>query len=160
MEFKTVALKFPADANIVVGQSHFIKTVEDICEIMVNSVPGVQFGIAFCEASGQCLVRHDGSDVELRKVAIDNATAIGAGHTFVLVMKGAFPVNILDRVKQCWEVCNIFCATANPVEVVIAETAQGRGIMGVVDGSSPKGVEDESGIAWRREFLKKIGYKF
>jgi adenosine/AMP kinase len=160
MELKSVKLEFPGDANIVVGQSHFIKTVEDLCEIMFNSVPGVKFGVAFCEASGPCLIRHDGTDEELRGAAVGNAKNIAAGHSFVLVMRGAFPINVLDRIKSCWEVCNIFCATSNPVEVIVAESEQGRGILGVIDGSSPKGVEDADGTAWRRGFLRKIGYKF
>lgn len=160
MDLSNVRLVFPEDANIIVGQSHFIKTIEDICEIMINSVPGARYGAAFCEASGPCLIRHDGNDDELRKAAVSNAEKIGAGHSFVLIIRGAFPINVLDRLKSCWEVCTIFCATANPVEVIVAETGLGRGILGVIDGSSPKGVEDEAGIAWRKGFLRKIGYKF
>jgi hypothetical protein len=160
MELESVRLQFPQDTNIIVGQSHFIKTVEDICEIIFNAAPGGKFGVAFCEASGDCLVRHFGNDDELRKAAVMNAQNIGAGHSFVLVLRGIYPVNVLDRLKSCLEVCNIFCATANPVEVIVARTVQGRGILGVVDGSSPKGVEDESGEAWRKGFLRKIGYKF
>jgi len=160
VDLSNVRLVFPEDANIIVGQSHFIKTIEDICEIMINSVPGARYGAAFCEASGPCLIRHDGNDDELRKAAVSNAEKIGAGHSFVLIIRGAFPINVLDRLKSCWEVCTIFCATANPVEVIVAETGLGRGILGVIDGSSPKGVEDEAGIAWRKGFLRKIGYKF
>jgi adenosine/AMP kinase len=160
MEIKSVRMEFPSDANIIVGQSHFIKTVEDLCEVMFNSVPGGKFGVAFCEASGPCLIRHDGNDEELRKCATANAGRLAAGHTFVMVIRNAFPVNILDRVKSCPEVCSVFCATANPVEIIVAESEQGRGVLGVIDGSSPKGVEDEAGISWRKGFLRKIGYKF
>jgi len=160
VELSNVSLVFPEETNIIVGQSHFIKTIEDICEIMINSVPGARYGAAFCEASGPCLIRHEGNDDELRKAAVSNAEKIGAGHSFVLIIKGAFPINVLDRLKSCWEVCTIFCATANPVEVIVAETGLGRGILGVIDGSSPKAVEDDAGIAWRKGFLRKIGYKF
>ncbi|MBI5528316.1 MAG: adenosine-specific kinase [Deltaproteobacteria bacterium] len=160
MELTAVKLGFPADANVVVGQSHFIKTVEDLAEVMVNTVPGVKFGLAFCEASGPCLIRHEGNDPDLRACAVTNAQQIAAGHTFVLVMKNAYPVNVLTRIKECVEVCSIFCATANPVHVIVAENEQGRGVVGVIDGSRPKGVEGDVEIAGRREFLRKIGYKY
>jgi adenosine/AMP kinase len=154
-----VKLVIPEGANIVLGQSHFIKTVEDIFEAMVNTVPGVKFGIAFNEASGACLTRSEGTDTELRQAAVETATAVGAGHFFAVVMRGAFPINVLGRIKDVPEVCNIFCATANPVEVIVAETERGRGVLGVIDGSSPKGVETDADITWRGDFLRKIGYK-
>jgi adenosine/AMP kinase len=160
MDLQAVKLEFPADANVVVGQSHFIKTVEDISEVMVNTVPGVKFGLAFCEASGPCLIRHEGNDPNLRACAVGNAQKIAAGHTFVLVMRDAYPVNVLTRIKECVEVCSIFCATANPVQVVVVENELGRGVVGVIDGSKPKGVEGDAEIAKRREFLRKIGYKY
>ena len=159
LNLHTVRLSFPADTNIILGQSHFIKTVEDIYEAMVNTVPGAKFGVAFNEASGPCLTRHDGTDEELRTVAAEMTTAIGAGHIFAVVMRGVFPINVLGRIKDVPEVCTIFCATANPVEVVVAESEQGRGILGVIDGSSPRGVETESDATARREFLRRIGYK-
>lgn len=156
---KPVTMEIPDGANIIIGQSHFIKTAEDLYEIMVNSVPGIKFGIAFCEASGPCLVRAEGNDTALREVAIQNARNIAAGHTFVILMKGAFPVNVLNAIKSCPEVCSIFCATANPLQVLVAETEQGRGVLGVIDGYCPKGVENEKDIQERRQFLRKIGYK-
>ena len=159
MELTAVPLAFPSDCNVVVGQSHFIKTVEDVAEIVVTTVPGAKFGLAFCEASGPCLVRTEGNDPELVEAATRQAQAVGAGHAFFLVLRGAYPINLLPAIKQCQEVCHVFCATANPVEVLVAETAQGRGIAGVVDGSSPQGVEGEPEKAARREFLRKIGYK-
>jgi adenosine/AMP kinase len=159
MELKSVKMEFPEGANIIVGQTHFIKTVEDLYEVMVNALPRCRFGIAFCEASGACLIRSEGNDEELKKVAVRNAQAIAAGHTFVMILLDAYPINVLNAVKNCPEVCSIFCATANPVEIILAESAQGRGILGVIDGSSPKGVEDAAGIKWRKEFLRKIGYK-
>jgi len=159
MELHAVRLEVPAESNIIVGQSHFIKTVEDIYEAMVNSVPQMKFGIAFNEASGHCLTRVDGNDDELKAVAGRNATAIGAGHSFVVVLRGGFPINVKNRILDTPEVCTIFCATANPVEVVVAQTEQGRGVLGVIDGSSPKGIEDASGTEWRHGFLRKIGYK-
>ncbi len=159
MEFKVVKMQIPEGCNIIVGQSHFIKTVEDLYEIMVSSAPSVKFGLAFNEASGACLVRVEGNDEELKKVASDNALALSSGHSFVLLMRDAYPINVLNAIKHCQEVVNIFCATANPVEVVVAETEQGRGIMGVIDGFPPKGVEDENGVAWRKSFLRDIGYK-
>ena len=154
-----VPLTIPENANIVLGQSHFIKTVEDVYEAMVNAVPGAKFGVAFNEASGSCLTRSDGTDPELRQAAAGIATAVGAGHFFAVVMRGVFPINILGRIKDVPEVCNIICATANPVEVIVAETAQGRGVLGVIDGSSPKGLETGADGAQRHEFLRKIGYK-
>jgi len=160
MDFKTVKMKIPEEANIIIGQTHFIKTVEDLYEVMVNSLPGGKFAVAFCEASGPCLVRAEGNDAELKAIAIENAAALAAGHTFIVLLKEAFPVNVLNDIKNCREVCSIFCATANPVEVIIGETEQGRGIMGVIDGFNPKGVETETDIKMRKEFLRKIGYKF
>jgi adenosine/AMP kinase len=159
LELKLVAVEKAADVNLILGQSHFIKTVEDLYEAVAGSVPGVLFGLAFCEASGHCLVRADGSDEEMKVLAISIASAIGAGHSFVITLKNAFPVNVLNAVKACPEVCRIYCATANPLQVVVAETPQGRGILGVVDGSSPLGVEDAAGVQWRQELLQKFGYK-
>jgi adenosine/AMP kinase len=159
MELKSIQLEIPEGGNIIVGQTHFIKTVEDLYEVMVNALPKSRFGIAFCEASGACLIRVEGNDEELRKVAQRNAQAIGAGHTFVMVLLDAYPINVLNAIKNCPEVCSIFCATANPVEVIIAESSLGRGVLGVIDGSSPKGVEDAAGIQWRKDLLRKIGYK-
>jgi adenosine/AMP kinase len=159
MELKSVKMEFPEGANIIVGQTHFIKTVEDLYEVMVNAVPKCRFGIAFCEASGACLIRCEGNDEELKKAAVQNAQAIAAGHTFVMVLLDAYPINVLNAVKNCPEVCSIFCATANPVEIILAESDQGRGILGVIDGFSPKGVEGPEGIQWRKGLLRKIGYK-
>lgn len=159
MEIKSVKLVIPEGANIIVGQTHFIKTVEDLYEIMVSSLPKGRFGIAFCEASGACLIRVEGNDEELKKVAIQNAQAVAAGHTFYLLLREAYPINVLNAIKNCPEVCSIFCATANPVEVIVAESEQGRGILGVIDGSSPKGIEEEIDIRWRKDLLRKIGYK-
>ena len=150
----------PEEINVILGQSHFIKTVEDIHEALINTVPGIQFGLAFCEASGKCLVRWSGTNPEMIELAQRNAQALGAGHTFVLFLgEGFYPVNVLNALKQVPEVCHIFCATANPVEVIMAQTAQGRGVLGVVDGASPQGVEGEDDIAWRKGFLRAIGYK-
>lgn len=159
MEIKTVTMQIPDGSNIIIGQTHFIKTAEDLYEVMINAVPGIKFGIAFCEASGPCLVRTEGNDGSLRESAIQNARNIGAGHTFVILMKEAFPVNVLNAIKACQEVCSVLCATANPVQVIVGETEQGRGILGVIDGYSPKGVEDEKDIQNRKQFLRKIGYK-
>ena len=159
MEIKTIIMEIPEGANIIIGQTHFIKTAEDLYEVMVNGVPGIKFGIAFCEASGPCLVRAEGKDSALKEVAIRNASNIAAGHTFVILIKEAFPVNVLNAIKACPEVCSIFCATANPVQVIVAETEQGRGIMGVIDGYSPKNVETEKDVQDRKQFLRKIGYK-
>jgi adenosine/AMP kinase len=159
MEIKNIRLNVPEESNIIVGQSHFIKTIEDLYEILVTSCPQSKFGAAFCEASGPCLIRVEGNDAELKKVAAENAMIVGAGHSFVLLLKDAFPINVLNAIKSCSEVCQIFCATANPLEVVIAETDQGRGIIGVIDGFSPKGVETDADVKARKEFLRKIGYK-
>lgn len=159
MELKSVKLEFPEGANIIVGQTHFIKTVEDLYEVMVNALPQSRFGIAFCEASGVCLIRLEGNDEALKKVAGRNAQAIAAGHTFVVVLLDAYPINVLNAIKNCPEVCSIFCATANPVELIIAESDQGRGVLGVIDGFPPKGTEGPADIQWRRDLLRKIGYK-
>jgi uncharacterized protein len=159
MELLSVRMDVPEDANLILGHSHFIKTAEDLYEAVVNTVPGAKFAVAFNEASGPCLVRVEANDDELRRVAIANAQAIGAGHTFVLLIRQAYPINLLSRVRDTFEVCTINCATANPVEVIVAQTAQGRGVLGVVDGSSPKGVEGPEEAKQRREFVRKIGYK-
>ena len=159
MELKVERLEIPEGCNIILGQTHFIKTVEDLYEIMVGSVPNAKFGIGFCESSGDCLVRGEGNDEALKKAAMQNALKIGAGHTFLIILKDAFPINILNAIKMCQEACNIFCATANPVEVILAQSEQGRGILGVIDGVSPKGAEKEDGIAWRKELLRKFKYK-
>ena len=159
MEIKTVQMTLPQDSNIILGQSHFIKTVEDLYEIIITSCPHVKFGIAFSESSGPCLVRIEGNDDSLRRIAAENAMALKAGHTFVILLKDAFPINFLNAVKSCSEVCGIYCATANPLQVLVGETPQGNGILGVVDGSSPQGIEGEDDIRNRKEFLRKIGYK-
>jgi len=160
MQLSTLKIEKPDEINLVLGQSHFVKTVEDIHEALVQSVPGIKFGFAFCEASGALLVRWSGTDDSLIELATRNALALSAGHSFILFLgAGFFPINILNTIKNIPEVCRIFCATANPVEVVVAETEQGRGIMGVIDGGKSKGVEDEAGIAWRKDLLRKIGYK-
>ena len=159
MELKSVALEIPAGSNLVLGQTHFIKTVEDLYEIMVGASAQVKFGIAFCEASGPCLIRVVGNDQALQAAAVKNAKAIAAGHSFIILMQEAYPINFLNAIKQCPEVCNIYCATANPVEVIVAETAQGAGILGVVDGFSPKGVEGPDDVNARRDLLRQIGYK-
>ena len=159
MELKIVELKWSEDCNIIVGQSHFIKTVEDIAEIMSGYVPGAQYGLAFCEASGPCLIRTAGNDEILIREAVDNALAVSAGHSFYLVMKGCFPINILSQIKNCQEVCRIFCATANPLQLIVAVSEQGNGILGVIDGSSPKGVETQEDKKSRHALLRKFGYK-
>jgi adenosine/AMP kinase len=160
MQAKAVKIDKPDDTTFVLGQTHFIKSAEDIHEALVGAVPGIKFGLAFCEASGKCLVRWPGTDPALAELARKNAAAIGAGHSFIVFLGGGFyPLNVLNTLKMVPEVCRLFCATANPTEVVLAETGQGRGILGVVDGSSPKGVGDEGEIRWRKEFLRKIGYK-
>ncbi|WP_019178428.1 adenosine-specific kinase [Methanomassiliicoccus luminyensis] len=159
MKTEAVALRKPADSNIIVGQSHFIKTAEDLYEALVGSVPGIKFGIAFCEASGDRLVRREGNDGALVECAVDNAVRIGAGHSFVIVIMGAYPINVLRSVKDVPEVCGIFCATANEAEVIVAVTEKGRGIIGVVDGQTPLGVEGEEDIKKRRELLRRFGYK-
>jgi len=160
MELTTYTIEKPEDTNFILGQSHFIKTVEDIHEVMVSSVPGIKFGLAFCEASGKCLVRSTGTDPALISLAEKNALGIAAGHSFIIFLgEGYFPINVLNTIKNVPEVAHIFCATANPTQIVIAQTEQGRGILGVVDGFSPKGVEDEEGKTWRKGFLRMIGYK-
>jgi len=159
MELLNVRMEIPKDANLILGQSHFIKTAEDLYEVVVNTVPGARFAVAFNEASGPCLVRVESNDDVLRSAAVANAQAIGAGHAFVLLIRNAYPINLLSRVRDCFEVCSIFCATANPVEVILAQTEQGRAVLGVVDGSSPKGVETPQDVTKRREFVRKIGYK-
>ncbi len=159
MELKLVKLVIPQGTNLILGQSHFIKTVEDLYEILVGTVPGTKFGLAFCESSGDCLIRVEGNDPDLMAAATQNAQNLAAGHTFNVLLKDAFPINVLNAIKMCPEVCHIFCATANPVEVILAQTEEGRGILGVVDGLSPKGVEDDKGRTWRHEILRKLGYK-
>lgn len=159
MEFKTIKVDIPEGANIILGQTHFIKTAEDLYEIIVTTVPQAKFGIAFAEASGPCLIRKEGNSSELIDVCVKNLERIGAGHVFCVVLKDAFPVNILNAIKDCPEVCSIYCATANPVEVIVAETGQGRGVLGVIDGFFPKGVEEDPDKVKRKEFLRKIGYK-
>jgi hypothetical protein len=159
VETKSVPIRFPEGANIILGQSHFIKTIEDLYEILISAVPGMKFGVAFCEASGPCLIRFDGNDEELKAAAVKIASEVGAGHSFVIVMTDGFPINVLNAVKACPEVCRVYCATANPIEAIVVETGQGRGILGVVDGESPKGVENEDEIKARRDFLRTIGYK-
>ena len=160
MELELVPIDNPAALNLILGQSHFIKTVEDLHEALVTTVPGIKFGLAFCEASGKCLVRWSGNDPALVALAQKNALAIGAGHSFVIFLgEGFYPVNILNTLKNVPEVCHIFCATANPVQVIVATSAQGRGVLGVIDGLSPQGVEDDEEIAWRKNFLRMIGYK-
>lgn len=159
MRLETVRMQVPEGSNLILGQSHFIKTVEDLYEVMVNTVPGIKFAIAFNEASGPCLVRVEANDEELKSAAVANALVIAAGHVFVILIRNAYPINVLSRIKECFEVCNIYCATANPVEVAIASTQQGRGILGVIDGSSPKGVESPQDVKERKELLRKFGYK-
>jgi adenosine/AMP kinase len=160
MDLQLVTIEKPETINFILGQSHFIKTVEDIHEALVSAVPGIKFGLAFCEASGKCLVRYTGTDPDMISLANKNALAIGAGHSFILFLgEGFFPINILKTVQAVPEVCGIFCATANPTQVIIAESEQGRGITGVIDGFSPKGIEEEDDIAWRKGFLRQIGYK-
>lgn len=159
MKLESVRVNLPDGANVIFGQSHFIKTVEDIYEAIVNTNPGMKFGVAFCEASGERLVRFDGNDEGLMAAAVENAKAVGAGHSFFVMLKDGFPINVLGRIKEVPEVVGIYCATANPLEVIVVETEQGRGVLGVVDGGSPLGVEDEKGKEWRVGFLRKIGYK-
>lgn len=159
MDLTLVPVALPEGANVIIGQSHFIKTVEDLYEVMVTTVPQAKFGLAFNEASGARLVRADGNDRDLTKAAIDAAQAIGAGHVFVLFLKDGYPINVLDRVKGCPEVCRVFCATANPLEVVVAQSGQGRGVMGVIDGAQPLGIEADADREWRRGLLRTIGYK-
>jgi adenosine/AMP kinase len=160
VEFKVVRIEKPDEVNVILGQSHFIKTVEDIYETVAGSVPGVKFGLAFCESSGDCLIRIEGNDEGLRKLARDNAREIGAGHSFILFLRDCYPINVLNAIKNIQEVCTIYCATANTVELVIAESEGGRGILGVIDGSSPKGIEGDEDKADRKAMLRKFGYKF
>lgn len=159
MKTKIVKIEKPSETNIIIGQSHFIKTVEDIYEALVNAVPGIKFGVAFCEASGPCLVRSAGTDEELKKIAERNALSVSAGHSFIVMLRDAYPVNVLKTLKDVVEICSIYCATANDLEIVIAETEAGNGILGVIDGSRPKGIEKEDDVKKRKEFLRKIGYK-
>jgi adenosine/AMP kinase len=159
LEFKTVKIKPPKDCNTILGMAHFIKTAEDLYEALVNSVPDIKFGLGFCESSGPCLVRHEGNDEELRRLAAEKAFEIGCGHSFLIYLKNAYPLNVLDKIKKVPEVCTVYAATANPLEVIIAETAQGRGVVGVVDGLKSKGIESDQDIVERRQFLRKIGYK-
>ena len=159
MELKVIVINKPGDVNVIIGQSHFIKSVEDLYEALVQAVPGIKFGVAFCEASGPCLIRHTGTDAALERVAIENASAIGAGHLFIIALGNAFPVNVLNQVKNVAEVCTIFCATANPVRVVVAEDGGARGVMGVIDGESPRGIEGEKEQAERHAMLRRFGYK-
>ncbi len=159
MDITRVPVPIPEGCNVILGQAHFIKTAEDLYELVAGSVPGARFGIAFSEASGPCLIRTEGNDDELIAVAVNALTAIGAGHVFCISLRNAFPLNILNQIKSCPEVCRIFCATANPLEVVVASNGQGRGVLGVIDGYSPKGVETAADRAERKEFLRRIGYK-
>jgi len=159
LELKSVRMEVQADTNIIIGQSHFIKTVEDLYEAVATTVPQAKFGLAFNESSGACLTRSEGNDPALRDAAIRNAQALACGHTFVLVLQNAYPINVLPAIREVPEVCSIFCATANPVEVIVAQSEQGRGVLGVIDGSPPKGVESPADITWRHDLLRKIGYK-
>jgi len=159
MELLSIRMEIPEGANLILGHSHFIKTAEDLYEVVVNTVPGAKFAVAFNEASGPCLVRVEANDDDLRRAAIANAQSIGAGHVFVLLVRQAYPINLLGRVRDCFEVCSIYCATANAVEVIVAQTEHGRGVLGVVDGASPKGVEGPAEAKLRHEFVRKIGYK-
>lgn len=159
MELKSARLEIPEGSNVILGQTHFIKSVEDLYEALVNTVPHIKFGIAFNEASGPCLTRVDGNDEELKAAATRNATVVGAGHLFVVVMRDGYPINVLGRIKDVPEICGIFCATANPVEVIIAESELGRGVLGVIDGAAPKGVETSADAKKRHDFLRQIGYK-
>ena len=158
-EFKTVKIEVPKDCNVILGMAHFIKTVEDLYEALVNAVPNIRFGIGFCESSGPCLVRHEGNDDELRQLAARKALEIGCGHSFIVFLKNGYPINVLDKIKTVPEVCTIYAATANPLEIIVVETEQGRGIVGVVDGLKSKGIETEEDAKARKEFLRKIGYK-
>ncbi len=160
MQLTTLKIEKPEAVNFILGQTHFIKSVEDIHEALVNAVPGIKFGLAFCESSGACLVRWTGTDEAMIELAKKNAQAIGAGHSFIVFLaEGFYPINVLNALKMVPEVCRVFCATANPTEVIVAESDEGRGILGVIDGFSPKGIEDEEGITWRKNFLRMIGYK-
>ncbi len=159
MELVSVQMEIPAEGNIIIGQTHFIKSAEDLYEAITSSVPAAKFGLAFCEASGPCLVRAEGNDEALKQMAVKNARQMAAGHSFVILLQDAFPINVLNAIKSCPEVCTIFCATANPLQVIVAQSEQGRGVLGVIDGSSPKGVEGPEDVAARKELLRKFGYK-
>jgi adenosine/AMP kinase len=159
VKLETVKVAVPDKCNVILGTAHFIKTVEDIYEALVNAVPGIKFGVSFCEASGPCLVRAEGNNEELKNLATDNASRLGCGHSFIIFLKNAYPVNVLDKIKQVPEVCAIHAATANPLEVIVAETDQGRGVLGVIDGFKTKGIETAEDVVTRKEFLRKIGYK-
>ena len=159
MEIKLVDIETPKECNTILGMAHFIKTVEDVYEAMVSSVPGVKFGLAFCESSGECLVRAEGTDGELKQAAAENMLKIGCGHSFLVFLRDAYPINVLNALKSVPEVCTIYAATANPLRVIVAETEEGRGVLGVVDGSKPRGIEDEQGVEWRKSILRKFGYK-
>ena len=160
IKFEIIEVKIPEGCNVIFGVTHFIKSVEDIYEAFVNTVPNAKFGLAFAEASGPCLIRHEGTDDELRKLAAETLYKIGCGHTFIVFMRDMYPINVMQRLKSVPEVCTILAATANPLQIIVAETSQGRGVIGVVDGFKPKGIEDDEDIKKRREFLRKIGYKF
>ena len=159
MELKVIKIQKPDDINIILGQTHFIKSVEDIYEVLVGAIPGIKFGLAFCEASGKCLLRGEGTDEEMEKLALENARELACGHLFILCLKNAFPVNVLPVLRNVPEICSIYCASANPIEVVVAETEQGRGVMGVIDGFSPRGTESEEDVKWRKNLLRDLGYK-
>lgn len=159
MELKTVKIEVPENCNVVLGMAHFIKTVEDLYEALINSAPNIKFGIGFCESSGPCLVRHEGNDDKLRNLASKYALNLGCGHCFIVFMRNAYPINVLDKIKQVPEVCGIYAATANPLEVIITETRHGRGILGVIDGTKSKAIETEKDVKERKDFLRKIGYK-
>jgi len=159
LEFKSIKINKPETINLILGQSHFIKTVEDIYEVLMNNVPGAKFGLAFTESSGACKVRIEGTDEELKNLAAENALNLGCGHSFIILLKDSFPINFLNALKSVPEVCNIYCATANPLEVIVAESETGRGIMGVIDGLKPKGIENNDDLSWRKNILRKFGYK-
>jgi len=159
LEFRTVKVDVPENCNVILGMAHFIKAVEDLYEALINAVPNIKFGIGFCESSGPCLVRHEGNDEELRQLAAKKAFEISCGHSFIIYLKNAYPINVLDKIKKIPEMCTIYAATANPLEVIVAETQQGRGIVGVVDGFASKGIENQEDIKKRKEFLRRIGYK-
>jgi len=159
LDLKLIQVNKPQEVNLILGQSHFIKTVEDLYEVLMNGVPGIKFGLAFAESSGACKVRSEGNDSELRELAAENILKIGAGHSFIVLIRDAYPINILNAVKAIPEVCAIYCASSNPVEIIVAETSQGRGILGVIDGLQPQGIESAEDIIWRKELLRKLGYK-
>ena len=160
LELELIEVKKPDEVNIILGQSHFIKTVEDLYETLMNNVPGIKFGLAFVESSGACKIRSEGTDAKLKKMAQDAALNIGAGHSFIVLLKDAYPINVLNAIKSIPEICSIYCATANRLEVIVAKSENGRGILGVIDGAKPNGVEGDNDIRWRKDFLRKIGYKF